>query len=83
MMGQLQHNHFVWQNPNWNQTWYDDSLSISKKYDLALSKNLGGIGIWALGYDEGYDELWNLLKNKMAAKRPKLTNEYLLSLIPT
>ena len=64
---------FKYQNPNWNQTWYDDSLSISKKYDLALSKNLGGIGIWALGYDEGYDELWNLLKNKMAAKRPPAT----------
>ena len=64
---------FKYQNPIWNQTWYDDSLSISKKYDLALSKNLGGIGIWALGYDEGYDELWNLLKDKIAAKMPPAT----------
>ncbi|GIT57317.1 MAG: hypothetical protein Ct9H300mP18_07460 [Candidatus Neomarinimicrobiota bacterium] len=49
---------------NWFQTWYDDSLSLSKKYDFAISKKLGGVGIWALGYDEGYDELWNALMKK-------------------
>ena len=64
---------YKYQNPNWFQTWYDDSLSLSKKYDFAISKKLGGVGIWALGYDEGYDELWNALSEKMGAKSAPLT----------
>ena len=59
---------YKYQNPTWFQTWYDDSLSLSKKYDFAISKKLGGVGIWALGYDDGYDELWNALSEKMGAK---------------
>ena len=59
---------YKYENPTWFQTWYDDSLSLSKKYDFAISKKLGGVGIWALGYDDGYDELWNALSEKMGAK---------------
>ena len=29
----------------------DDSLSVSKKSSYAISNNLGGLMIWALGYD--------------------------------
>ena len=59
---------YRFQNPDWFQTWYDDSLSLSKKYDFVNAKNLGGIGIWALGYDDGYNELWDALKDKIANK---------------
>ena len=59
---------YRYENPGWYQAWYDDSLSLSKKYDLAISKNLGGVGMWALGYDNGYDQLWNALKTKLAEK---------------
>jgi len=59
---------YKYENPGWFQAWYDDSLSLSQKYDLALSKNLKGIGIWALGYDSGYNELWELLKVKLGAE---------------
>ncbi|MDP6611219.1 MAG: glycosyl hydrolase family 18 protein [Candidatus Marinimicrobia bacterium] len=64
---------YKYQNNGWFQAWYDDSLSLSKKYDFALSKNLGGIGMWALGYDNGKNELWNLLKEKTGAKTPPST----------
>ncbi|MCL6097676.1 MAG: glycosyl hydrolase family 18 protein [Bacteroidetes bacterium] len=53
-----------WKDTTWNQIWYDDSLSLAAKFDLALQKNLKGIGIWALGYDDGRNELWNLIFNK-------------------
>jgi PKD repeat protein len=33
----------------WHQVWYDDSESLSIKYNFAKSKNLAGIGFWALG----------------------------------
>lgn len=49
---------------DWNQVWADDDLSIEKKYDLAISNNLGGVGIWALNYDGTRPELWNLIDTK-------------------
>ncbi|NOY77021.1 MAG: hypothetical protein GXO76_04035 [Calditrichaeota bacterium] len=48
---------------NWHQCWYDDSLSLSLKYNLVLKKDLAGIGIWALGYDGPRKELWGALRD--------------------
>ena len=45
----------------WRQCWYDDSLSLSHKYQFAIDNQLAGVGIWALGYDNGYDDLWGAL----------------------
>ncbi|MDC0643422.1 glycosyl hydrolase family 18 protein [Flavobacteriaceae bacterium] len=42
---------------------YDDAFTLSKKYDYAMNNNFQGVGIWALGYDNGNDELWNLIAN--------------------
>ena len=55
---------FSYENINWQQCWYDDSLSLSNKYQFAIDNNLSGIGIWALGYDNGHDELWGALSDK-------------------
>lgn len=43
------------------QIWYDNDSSLGLKYALAKSKNLGGVGMWALGYDGTRTELWNEL----------------------
>jgi len=48
----------------WRQTWYDDSLSLARKYDSVKTKKIAGVGMWALGYDASEPELWNLLRNK-------------------
>ncbi len=55
---------FKWMSGGWNQIWADNEESISKKYDLALTENLGGIGIWALNYDGNRSELWDLINTK-------------------
>jgi len=55
---------YRYQNSDWYQTWYDDVLSLEKKYDLADNQSLGGIGMWALGYDGSRQELWNLINFK-------------------
>ncbi len=47
---------------NFYQTWFDNDSSLGLKYDLAKSKNLKGIGMWALGYDKHHTELWDLLR---------------------
>jgi spore germination protein YaaH len=37
------------------QSWCDDHESLGYKYRLAYEQGLGGVGIWALGYDIGSD----------------------------
>ncbi len=56
------------ENDDIRQMWFDDSLSLSYKYDWIKSKGVSGVGIWALGYDHGSDELWDLLATKFGAK---------------
>jgi len=49
---------------NWRQAFVGDEQSLAERYDWVKLLNIGGIGIWALGYDDGYTELWNLLEQK-------------------
>ena len=55
---------YTWQASGWNQVWADNEQSIALKFDLAISKSLGGIGMWALNYDGNRNELWNLIDTK-------------------
>jgi spore germination protein YaaH len=48
------------------QCWIDDNYSYGRKFDMVNQRGLGGIGIWALGYDDGYQDLWQLIKNKFS-----------------
>ena len=43
------------------ELYWDDVYSLGRKYDLAISDRLRGIGIFALQYGGGAPELWNLL----------------------
>jgi hypothetical protein len=36
------------------------------KYNLVNSKNLGGIGIWALSYEGGSAEIWRTINNSFS-----------------
>ncbi len=44
--------------------WYDDSLTLSKKMDYALVNKFKGVGLWALGYDLGKNEVWEVVAKK-------------------
>ncbi|HOJ18414.1 MAG TPA: glycosyl hydrolase family 18 protein [Ignavibacteriaceae bacterium] len=52
----------------WYQTWYDDSLSMSYKYDAVKTKGIIGTGMWALSYDGSNSELWGALKKAFATE---------------
>ena len=41
--------------------YFDDSTSLGAKYDWALARGFRGVGVWALGFDNGYTELWQML----------------------
>ena len=59
---------YTWNDgANWHQVWTDNELSISKKFDLAIADNLGGVGMWALNYDGNRPELWDLINTKFGA----------------
>jgi hypothetical protein len=46
------------------QVWFDDARSIGKKCDFINTEQLAGVGIWALGDDEGKAELWQVIDSK-------------------
>lgn len=49
---------------NWRQCWIDDAYSMRQKFDMVNQRGIGGIGIWALGYDDGYMDYWNAIQDK-------------------
>ncbi len=52
----------------WRMIFLEDVRSLGIKYDYAKDKNLGGVGMWALGFDDGKRELWDLLEQKFGFK---------------
>jgi len=51
----------------YRQVYFEEERSLAAKYDYAILTGLGGIGIWTLDNDKGYDELWNVLRDKFYA----------------
>lgn len=47
----------------WHQGWYDDSLSLGKKFEVVNEQDLKGIAIWALSYDGTRQELQGSLSD--------------------
>lgn len=43
------------------QTWYDDTESLEAKILLALDHELLGIGFWAVNYEGGDPEFWDMV----------------------
>ncbi|MCF8298618.1 MAG: hypothetical protein K9J13_13810 [Saprospiraceae bacterium] len=56
------------QGKKWVQCWTDDEHTLAIKYDYIKKQGLAGVGIWALGFDNGYSNLWDLLDRKFTAK---------------
>lgn len=52
----------------WRMIFLDDERSLKLKYQFAKEKNLAGVGMWALGFDNGRDELWTLLRQEFGGK---------------
>lgn len=48
--------------------YYEDSRSISYKLDFVNQLELGGIAIWALGYEGQSRELWDIIQAKIKTR---------------
>ncbi|OGY09244.1 MAG: hypothetical protein A2782_01865 [Candidatus Blackburnbacteria bacterium RIFCSPHIGHO2_01_FULL_43_15b] len=55
------------QNGVWRMAYQEDTRSLAIKYDFAKQKNLGGVGIWALGFEGDANDFWALLREKFSA----------------
>ncbi|MHA1872224.1 MAG: glycosyl hydrolase family 18 protein [Promethearchaeota archaeon] len=51
----------------WHQVWCDNYNSLSKKMDYIIDRDLGGLGIWAWGYQGSHSELEDLIIRKFHA----------------
>ena len=41
--------------------WYESDVSLDIKFQWTKGKNLKGIGLWAMGYDQGAPEIWKVV----------------------
>lgn len=46
-----------------HQIYFENAESLKQKVKLIKSANLGGIAIWALGYETPFNDLWEPIKN--------------------
>lgn len=46
--------------------WYESDVSLDMKFQWIRNKNLKGVGLWALGYDQGAPEIWKAVANNFA-----------------
>jgi spore germination protein YaaH len=51
--------YLVYASNPWRQIWFDDEDSLALRIEYAKNQNAGGIGFWALGYDDNNDNVWN------------------------
>lgn len=56
--------YYVYNAGGYHHCFCDDEESLATKYDFVNLMGIAGIGIWALGYDDGYNNLWNAIKEK-------------------
>ena len=57
---------YVFQNAGtWRQAWLTEGYEMEERYDVVNQRDLLGIAIWTLGYDDGYTELWEAIENKL------------------
>ncbi len=48
----------------WHMGFFENERSINYKIDLLEGLNLGGMAIWALGYEGEYKELWEVINQR-------------------
>ena len=52
------------------QVWYDDGRAFEAKVAYVDERDLGGIGIWALGYEGAFPDLWNAIDKVLGVDDP-------------
>jgi len=64
----------------YRQCWFENDSSFVYKTRLIKDKKLGGLGLWALGYDKGYNDIWKVISDEMAMPKKEMTQAHLDSI---
>lgn len=54
-----------WDENSWHVVYIEDEKSLAAKYDFAKSRNLAGVGIWALGFEDEGTDYWEILSSAL------------------
>ncbi|WP_165605854.1 glycosyl hydrolase family 18 protein [Flavivirga aquatica] len=49
----------------YRQCWFENDSSFVFKTQLIKEKKLKGLGLWALGYDKGYNDIWEVISKEL------------------
>ncbi|MBI3501361.1 MAG: T9SS type A sorting domain-containing protein [Bacteroidetes bacterium] len=58
--------YYAFNNGTDRQLFINSQYSMEKRFDIVNEFGIGGIGIWALSYDDGYLDYWNAIQNKFS-----------------
>lgn len=58
--------YYNYNNSGQYQAWVDNYYGNGERIDVVNQRGIGGIGIWALGYDDGYSGYWNNIADKLS-----------------
>lgn len=50
--------YYTYNNGGWHQVWYPDVEDMSLRFDYINAQTLGGVGFWAVGFDQLDPDLW-------------------------
>ncbi|WP_303315354.1 glycosyl hydrolase family 18 protein [Flavivirga abyssicola] len=50
----------------YRQCWFENDSSFIYKTQLIKEKKLKGLGLWALGYDKGYNDIWEVISEELS-----------------
>jgi hypothetical protein len=53
-----------YQDGGWRQCWHEDTVSLGEKYDLIENYDLQGCGVWALGYQDSWTDVWSQIEER-------------------
>ena len=57
---------------SYRQVYFEDEFSAAAKDDYAIATGLAGVGIWTLGSDGAYPQMWSVLRSKFYAPNHRL-----------
>ena len=50
------------------RTYFDDAETLKEKINWLINQGIAGVGIWALGYDNGQMDIWEMIENNFVKK---------------
>jgi len=55
--------YYTFTNSGWRQCFISEEYDLGERMDVINKRSIAGMGIWALGYDDGYTAFWNEIQN--------------------